>query len=262
MKKAKFTVFLSMISCLAGSVANSQNITPKEVNSKIVKSWSATEVGTPGEALFPKKNKEIMDFRADGSLHIQQESKMTGTMTLEAKWHFDEKMQRLIMTIEMGDKKEEQSIEIIELTDIRLVLMSPRKQTAYIPSDMVIEDTPTAVEVSSGGESTGNIMDPTIWTGRLDYNTVLVGDDDGDIEEKVSGTIILSKVDGKKIINKSENSKSITWTITGDIEIAGITRYDAECSDTKLSGEITFQNGGMMVEIYDPEYKSYFFIPK
>lgn len=139
MKKARFTTSLTLILCLFALFVYGQKLSPKQVKSKIVKSWTATEVGHPGEAMIPKNNKEVMDFKADGTLHMEQESKMMGIMTFDAQWIFDKKKQRLIMTIEMEGRKESQELEIIELTDTRLVLVSSAKQSAYIPSDMVVE---------------------------------------------------------------------------------------------------------------------------
>ncbi len=259
MKKIVFYTSIMLFLCLAKS-AYSQKLTPKEVKSKLVKEWTATEVGNPGEAMLPKENKEILNFKADGSLQMEQESKMMGSMTMDAKWFFDKKKQRIIMTIEINDRKESRSLEIIELTNSHLVLASDNKQTAYIPSDMVVEIEAPVKTVASQTNITGKAMDPTSWSGQLQYNIVFLGDDDANVEEKRSGVIILSLEDGKKNITKKENGESITWTVTSDMEMAGITRYTAECSDVTLSGEITFQNGGMLVEIYEPKYLSLFYL--
>ena len=104
-------------------------------------------------------------------------------------------------------------------------------------------------------------MDPTSWSGQLLYNLVILGDNDAIVEEKRSGLISLSLEDDKKIITKKEKGERIFWTITSEREMAGgMTRYTAECSDVTLSGEITFQNGGMLVEIYEPKYLSLFYL--
>lgn len=138
MKKIVFYASIMLFLCLTNSVYG-QKLNPKEVKSKLVKEWTATEVGNPGETMLPKENKEILYFKSDGSLQMKQESKMMGSMTMDAKWLFDEKEQRIILTIEINDRKESQSLEILELTNSRLVLASDNKQTAYIPSDMVEE---------------------------------------------------------------------------------------------------------------------------
>lgn len=261
MKKVFFYTSIILFLCFSKSVY-SQKLNPKEVESKLVREWTATEVGNPGEAMLPKENKEILNFQADGSVQMEQESKMMGSMTMEAKWVFDKKKQRIIMTLELNDRKELQSLEIIELTSSRLVLASERKQTAYIPSDMVVEKEAPAKTVTPQTYITDKGMDPTSWNGQLEYNVVFLSDDDTDVEEKRSGVINLRLEDDKKIISKKENGKSVTWTITGDMEIAGIKRYTAECSDKTLSGEITFQNGGLLVEIYEPKYLGLFYIAK
>ena len=112
-------IIIILFFCLSTLIVHSQNLSPKEVKSKIVKSWTAIEVGTPNQAMLPKNNKEVMDFNADGTLHMKQESKMMGTMEMVAKWHFDKNIQRLILTIEVEGRKESQELEIIELTDTR-----------------------------------------------------------------------------------------------------------------------------------------------
>lgn len=259
MKKIFFYTCTILFLCLSKSVY-SQKLEPKEVKSKLVKEWTATEVGNPGEEMLPKENTEILNFKANGSLQMVQESKMMGSMTVDAKWLFDKKKQRIIMTLEINDKKESQSLEIIELTNSRLVLASDNKQTAYIPSDMAVEKKAPIKTVASPTNITSKAFDPTSWSGQLQYNIVFKGDDNADVEEKRSGVIILNLENDKKSISKKENGESITWTITGDMEMAGITRYTAECSDVTLSGEISFQNGGMMVEIYEPKYLSLFYL--
>ena len=261
MKKIVFYASVMLFLCLANSVY-SQKLNPKEVKSKLVKEWTATEVGNPGEAMLPKENKEILNFKSDGSLQMEQESKMMGSMTMDAIWLFDEKEQRIIMTLEINDRKESQSLEILELTNSRLVLVSDNKQTAYIPSDMVVEKEAPVKTEATQTNITGKAMDPTSWSGQLQYNIVLLRDDDADVEEKRSGVIILSLEDGKKNISKKENGEIVIWTISSDMVIAGITRYTAECTDVTLSGEITFQNGGMLVEIYEPKYLSLFYLVK
>ena len=67
---------------------------------------------------------------------------------------------------------------------------------------------------------------------------------------------------GQKIITRTKSDNTTIWKVTSDMEIAGLTRYSVDCSDPKLSGEITFQNGGLMLEIYDPTYSSMLFISK
>lgn len=77
----------------------------------------------------------------------------------------------------------------------------------------------------------------------MEYHPVFLGDDDAEVEEKRSGVIIPSLKMAKKLYQKNENGKSVIWTISSDMEMAGITRYTAECTDVTLSGEITFQKG-------------------
>ena len=267
MKKSVFSIALTLVFCLSSSIVNSQNLSSEEVKSKIVKSWTATEVGSPNQAMFPKEDKEEMDFKADGTLQVIQESKMMGTMTMMAKWHFDKKIQRLIMTIEIEDRKESQELEIIELTDTRLVLMSRNKQTAYIPSELVVEEEATTEIVANGGATeempdSGVALNPDSWQGSLTYNIVFVGDGDANVEQKAGGVITLSIANGVKIITKSENGNTIIWTVTSDMEMAGFIHYTVDCSDPKFSGEITFQNGGLLLEMYEPSYSSLLFINK
>lgn len=115
------------------------------------------------------------------------------------------------------------------------------------------------IEVSTSGEA----MNPDSWSGQLGYNTVFVGSNNtDDVEEEVSGVITLSMVDGKKVITKIENGNTIIWTISSEMEMAGMIRYSAECSDAELTGEITFQDNGLQLEIYEPEYSVLFFISK
>lgn len=267
MKKSIFSITLALAFCFSTLIVYGQKLSPKEVKSKIVKSWTATEVGTPNQAMYPKENKEIMNFNADGTVQMTQGSKMMGTMTMVADWHFDKKIQRLIMIIEVDNRKESQELEIIELTDSRLVLISRDKQTAYIPSELVGEQETTTEIVSDGAaieEMSGSVvaLSPDSWQGSLKYNIILVGDDNADVEKKANGVITLSLVNGVKTITQSENGNTVTWTVTSDMEIAGLVRYTVECSNPKLSGEMSFQNGGLLLEIYEPAYSSLFFLSK
>ncbi len=267
MKKSIFNTTLTLFFCLSTLIVHSQNLSPKEVKSKIVKSWTAIEVGNPNQAMHPKNSKEVMDFNTDGTLLMKQESKMMGIMEMAAKWHFDKKKQRLIMTIEMEGRKESQELEIKELTDTRLVLISPNKQTVYMPSDLVVEQEATTeivtTAVTTGQKSSsGEAMNPDSWQGSLNYTIVMVGDNDSNVEQKASGVISLSILNGVKIITKSENDNTIIWTVTSDMEIAGLIRYSVECSNPEFSGEITFQNGSLLLEMYEPSYSSLHFIRK
>jgi len=198
---------------------------------------------------------------------MKQESKMMGTMEMVAKWYFDKKIQRLIMTIEMEGRKESQELEIIELTDTRLVLISRNKQTVYIPSELVVEQEANTEIVATAVTtdqmpSSGVALNPDSWHGSLKYTIVFVGDDSANVEQKVGGVITLSISNGVKIITKSENDNTIIWTVTSDMEIAGLIRYSVECSNPKFSGEVTFQNGGLMLEMYEPGYSSLLFMSK
>ena len=76
-------------------------------------------------------------------------------------------------------------------------------------------------------------------------------------KERVPGLIILEKIGEKKIIRKKELGSTVTWTIESTSYIAGITRYTSVCSDLNFNGEISFQNGLMLLEIYEPKYNSY-----
>ena len=55
---------------LVGSNLYSQKLTREDVDSKLPRSWTAVKTGTPGDELFSNKNKEIIDFRSDGSVTI------------------------------------------------------------------------------------------------------------------------------------------------------------------------------------------------
>jgi len=267
MKKSIFSKTLALVFCLSPLILHSQNLSPKEVKSKIIKSWTATEVGSPDQAMFPKENKEIMDFKADGTIQLTQESKTMGTMDMVAQWHYDKKKQRLILTIVVEDRKESQELEIIELTDNRLVLISRDRQTAYIPSELVVGQEVSAENVANEDATeempvSGVALNPDSWQGSLKYNLVFVGDDNSQVEEKANGHITLSIADEVKTISKSENGNALIWTVTSDMEIAGLIRYTVECSNPEFSGEITFQNGGLMLEVYEPDYSSFLFMSK
>lgn len=251
------TVIIFFVS-LTSFTAFSQHLTSAEVNSKISKSWTATEVGNTGKDLKPKKNKEIMIFKSDGSLTIIQYSSMMGNTTSEVKWGFDEEKQKIIMTLPMGGLSESQELDILELTDEKLVLMSPEKQTVYIPTKNTIEEASKGTAANPGEEITSEGLNPEAWSGALHYNIVIMADVNDDTgKEKVPGVITLEKLGERKIIKKIELGSTVTWTINSTSNIANITRYDAVCTDLNLNGEISFQNGFMLLEIYEPKYLSY-----
>jgi len=267
MNKSIFKTSVFLIIGLLCLNVYSQKLSSKKIKEKIVKSWTATEVGFPNEEMFPNKNKELMDFKADGSLKMEKESKMMGMIEMEGEWYFDKKIQRLNITIKIEDRMESQELEIVELTDIRLVLMSHRKKVIYIPTDMVVpQETPIETMTTGGAieemPSSTEGLNPSSWLGSLSYNTVFLGDDNDLVEQESNGIITLSLENGRKIITRTKSGNTTIWKVTSDMEIAGLTRYSVDCSDPKHSGEITFQNGGLMLEMYDPTYSSMFFISK
>ena len=247
MKTKLFTAILLFI-FLTGTTAFSQKLTREEVNSKLTRSWTATQTGKPGEELFPNKNKVIMEIRPDGSLTIEMYTEIMGSTTSEMLWGFSESEQKLITTTPQGGLGKSLEFEIIELTDNKLVLMSPEKQTVYIPTKNATQET-----------NTNDGLNPGAWSGRLPYNIIIMFDDnDNQSEERVPGLITLEKLGEKKIIRKKELGGTVTWTVNSTSYIANITRYDVVSSDLNLNGEISFQNGFMLLEVYEPKYFSYF----
>ena len=234
------------------TTAFSQKLTREDVNSKLPKSWTATKTGKPGGTLFPDKNKEIIDFKADGSLTAQYYSDIMGNTTSNVYWGFDEENQKIIMTLPNGSLSGTLEFDIIELSEDKLVLMTSEKQTVFEPTKKIEEETLSDDDLKTG-------LNPDTWSGKLQYNIVLMMDDYGEkSEERVPGVITLEKLGEKKIIRKKELGSTLSWTINSVSYIANITRYEAVCSDLNLNGEISFQNGFMLLEIYEPKYLSYF----
>ena len=158
----------------------------------------------------------------------------------------------------MGGVSESQELDILELTDDRLVLMSPKKQTVYIPTKDATQETSSTSATNTNEADTNDGLNPGAWSGRLPYNIIIMYDDnDNQSEERVPGLITLEKLGEKKIIRKKELGGTVTWTVNSTSYIANITRYDVVCSDLNLNGEITFQNGFMLLEVYEPKYMSY-----
>lgn len=256
--KTSLNSIVTLLIFLTATTAFSQKLTREEVNSKLTKSWTAIETGYPGEELIQKSNKEIMDFKPDGSLIIEQYSSMMGNTTSEVLWGFEEDKQKLVMTLPMGGVSESQELDILELTDDRLVLMSPKKQTVYIPTKDATQETSSTSVTNTNEADTNDGLNPGAWSGRLPYNIIIMYDDnDNQSEERVPGLITLEKLGEKKIIRKKELGGTVTWTVNSTSYIANITRYDVVCSDLNLNGEITFQNGFMLLEVYEPKYMSY-----
>lgn len=235
----------------------SQKLTKEEVNSKLTKSWSATETGAPGEALSPKENKEIMDFKPDGSLTMEQYSSMMGSMTFEVLWEFDEANQKLILTLTNEGMNETQELEILELTDEKLVLVTVQKQTVYIPTEDIKQEATSEIAIATV-ETTNEELNPDTWSGKLNYNIVVMVDDkDNQSEERVPGVITLEKLGENRIIRKNELDNTVIWTVESEMEIANMIHYSVVNSDQNLNGEISFQNGFILLEIYEPKYYSY-----
>jgi len=267
MNKSTFITSIFFILCLLNFNAYSQKLSSKKVKEKIVKSWTATEVGFPNEEMYPQKNKDLMDFKADGTLKMEKESKMMGMMEMEGEWYFDKNTQRLNISIKIEDRMESQELEIVELTDTRLVLMSHRKKMVYIPTEMIVSQETPIETMTTGGAiekvpSSKEALNPSSWLGSLTYNTVFLGDDNDLVEQESNGIMTLSLENGQKIITRIKSDNTTIWKVTSDMEIAGLKRYSVDCSDPKLSGEITFQNDGLMLEVYEPTYSSMFFISK
>ena len=154
-------------------------------------------------------------------------------------------------------------LSILELTDSRLVLESDQKVVVYIPSENVVEEVALPTEPAAVAVVVGAVLNTESWTGSLAYNVVFLMDDsDEQIEEAWQGVISLGGDGENKIITKVENESTLTWTVTSEMTIAGNTSYSVDCSDPKYSGEITFQNGFLMLQVYEPSYMSYFFARK
>ena len=235
---------------LTGTTAFSQKITREEVDTKLTKSWTATETGKPGEALSQKRHREIMYFKHDGSVTIEKYSDIMGNTISNVLWGFDEAKQKLVLTLPNGSLSGTQEFEIIELTGDKLVLMSPENQTVYIPTE-ITKKNPSDDVLDKG-------LNPSTWSGKLQYNIVVITDHYYKTsKEKVPGLITLEKIGERQIIKKKELGSTITWTIEAVTYIANKTSYTAVCSDLNLNGDISFQNGFMLLEIYDPKYLSY-----
>jgi len=256
--KTSLDSIITLLIFLTVTTAFSQKLTREEVESKLTRSWTATETGNPGEALSPKRHKEIMNFKPDGSLTIVQYTEIMGNTTADVLWGFDEAKQKIIMTLATGGLSETQELEILELTNEKLVLMSTEKQTVYIPTKNVIKETSSTSVATTNEANTNEGLNPGAWSGRLPYNIIIMYDDhDNQSEERVPGLITLEKLGEKKIIRKKELGSTVTWTVNSTSYIANITRYDVVSSDLNLNGEISFQNGFMLLEIYEPKYLSY-----
>jgi len=251
--KISLTTIITLFIFLTESNAFSQKLTRQEVESKLPKSWTATKTGKPGETLFPVKNKEIIDFKPDGSLNAEYYSDIMGNTNSKVFWGFDEKNQKLIMTLPNGSLSGTLEFEIIELTEDKLVLMTPEKQTVFIPTKIIEEETLIDDVLKTG-------LNPNIWSGKLQYNIVIKTDHYYKTsKERVPGEITLEKLGEKKIIRKKELGSTLTWTITNVSYKSNITRYIAVCTDLNFNGEISFENGFLALEIYKPKYSKYLF---
>lgn len=254
--KTKLTTIIILLVYLTGNNAFSQKLTREEVNSKLTRSWTATQTGKPDGELFPNKNKVIMEIRPDGSLTLEMYTEIMGSTTSEMLWGFSESEQKLITTTPQGGLGKSLEFEIIELTDNKLVLVSPEKQTVYIPTEIINQETGEKSNIVEG-------LNPGAWSGVLHYNIVVTMDKyQNTSEERVPGIITLEKIGKKKIVRKKELGNTVTWTINSTSYIANVTRYDAVCSDLNLNGDISFQNGFMLLEIYEPKYLSYWYAIK
>ncbi len=256
--KTSLATLITLFIFLNSTLAFSQKLTREYVNSKLTKSWTATEAAKPGEEFSPKRHKEIMDFKSDGSLIIEQYSKIMGNTNSEVLWGFDEANQKLIMTLPTGGLSETQELEIIELTSDKLVLMLTENLTVYIPTEKIEQKTNSVTAASTNQTGIAEGINPDAWSGKLPYNIVIMKDHyNKTSKERVPGLISLEMIGEKRIIRKKELGNTVTWTINEELFIDNITIYTAVCSDLKLNGEISFQNGFMLLEIYEPKYNSY-----
>ena len=257
--KTSLGSIITLLIFLTVTTAFSQKLTREEVESKLTKSWTATETGNPGEALSPKRHKEIMNFKPDGSLTIVQYTEIMGNTTANVLWGFDETKQKIIMTLATGGLSETQELEILELTNNKLVLMSPEKQTVYIPTENTQQGANSTNAITTNETFADEGLNPEAWSGKLVYNIIFKMDDNDDqSEERVPGVITLEILGEKKIIRKKELGSTVTWTIEAETSIANTIHYTVVSSDLNLNGEISFQkNGFMLLEIYEPKYMSY-----
>lgn len=131
--KLKAINYLFLFVILFGINAYSQNFSSEDVNSKIVKSWTVSENIINGKT-YKKESLETMDFKSNGELILSKTSKKMGNITMDAKWNFDIEKQKIFLTLEMGGNKEIVALNIKELSDIKLILSSPQKETIYIPT--------------------------------------------------------------------------------------------------------------------------------
>jgi len=264
-KHIMFLVFLSALLISVNVFAS--KLTAADVMLYISRSWTATEVGNPGEKLFPKESREVMIFDQDGSLHMERESSMMGTMTTDAKWEFDESEQNLILIMSMAGQTEKANVDIVELTGEKLVLRTPGKETVYLPSEHVKQIHAEVAEQEAPEPAAAPepvvvapSLDPDTWSGELAYNIIITWDDkDNNTEIRTTGVITLEKAGDKKIIKKTESGSTVSCEITGESEIANMIRYSSDCSDKALNGEISFQNGSMVLEIYEPTQMSHIY---
>jgi hypothetical protein len=226
---------------LTSTMAFGQKLSREAVNSKLPRSWTGVETGKPGETLAPVRNVEIMDFRPDGTVTTKQYSEMMGNLVSDVLWGFDEANQKLVLTLPNGSLGGTQEFEIIELTDDQLVLVTEEILTVYIPTENTGQQK-NEVDVLNEG------LNPNTWSGKLQYNIVVKTDHNYNTsKEKVPGEITLERLGEKKIIRKKELGSTITWTITDGSYSSNITRYSAVCSNLNFNGDISFENGFMIL---------------
>ena len=261
--KLYFNVSILFVFLIFSTSCFAQKLSKKEVVEKITRSWTAVEVGNSEGEMKPKEMKEVMIFDGEGAFTMEQESKMMGMMKMAGEWKYDKKDNTIKLKMTTDGRTETVALNILELTDNRLVLEGIFKTVVFIPSENVVEEVGLPTEPAAVAVVVVAELNPEAWTGSLAYNAIFLMDDsDEQIEEAWQGVISLGGDGENKIITNVENESTLIWTVTGEMTIAGNTSYSVDCSDPKYSGEITFQNGFLMLQVYEPSYMSYFFVKK
>ncbi len=236
---------------------SAQNISNADINSKLVNTWYSTKVGKPDAMeLVATKNPEVVVFSSDGKLKITQQHRMMGEIVTEATWKYDDKVNKLLLTLNLDGQEEKVEVNIELLNEESMVLVFPNKKTEYTL-------TKPAATVSAAESQAANVdvpkykIDLDNWSGTYTFNTATLITDDGKVKKYASeGELIFYLQNGKKMIKKIENGEEAVFEVSGGSTIVGERHYGIQTNDPNIAGEFVFREDLSVYYYFDKDNSS------
>ena len=235
--------------------ASSQN--GGDIQTALSKTWYAVKVGEPeGGEMRPTSRSEIFTFNTDGSMQIQAEGQ-----TVDAQWEYLEDSKIIKASFVYDGNEIVTELNVRNLTDNTLVLVSPQRATEYSdsPPDPNAPKPRTAPLVV-GSDSN---IDVANWTGVHPFNHKVTKTKEGETESvEAIGVLILLKVDGKDIVRLNEDGLTTDIAVAPGIEEHGEIQFDLISEDPEFAGKIVFREDNSMYFYRDEDGSQVDYIKK